>query len=193
MLEKLALVAFFVAAFTGTGTMVFGRFPPRLGYLAGALVCAGLLGFGLYLQYVQLLNPCPLCIFQRIAFLALMVIFLIAALHGPGRIAAYIYGTLLVFAAGIGAAIATRHVWLQHLPAAERIPECGPGLDYMLRKYSAGTVLEKVLRGSGECADPGWIFLGLSIAGWALVWFVLLGALAVYLALIVRRRDKRSA
>lgn len=192
MLEKLALVALFVTAFTGTGAMVFKRFPPRLGYLAGALICVGLLGFGLYLQYVELLNPCPLCILQRIVFLTLMAIFLIAALHGPGRIGAYVYGALQVIVAGIGAAIATRHVWLQHLPAADRIPECGPGLDYMLRKYSAGTVLEKVLRGSGECADPGWIFLGLSIAGWALVWFVLLGALAVYLAFLVRRRDKPS-
>jgi disulfide bond formation protein DsbB len=189
MLETLVIVACFVVFFSGAGVAALERFPLRFGYLAGCLICAGLLGCGLYLQYVELLNPCPLCVLQRIVFMALMAIFLVAAVHGPGRIGAYIYGTLLAIAATIGAAIATRNVWLQQLPP-DRIPECGPGLDYMLRKYSMETVLEKVIRGSGECADPGWIFLGLSIAGWALVWFVLLGALAIYLAVLVRRQGK---
>ena len=82
----------------------------------------------------------------------------------------------------IGAAIAARHVWLQHLPK-DQVPECGPGLEYMLRKYSPFQALEKIFAGSGECAESGWSFLGLTIAGWSLVWFVLLGAFAVYLTL----------
>jgi len=159
---------------------------PRLGFVLGFAVCAGLLGFALYLQYYDYQDPCPLCIVQRIAFMALAAIFLVAALHGPGRTGAIVYGGMLFLVAGIGAAIATRHVWLQNLPK-DRIPECGPGLEYMLKKLPLTQALEKILKGSGECAEVGWKFLGLSIAGWSLVWFVLLGALAVYLALLAMR------
>ncbi|MBX9811743.1 MAG: disulfide bond formation protein B [Burkholderiales bacterium] len=160
---------------------------PRFGYLVGFLVCAGLLGFGLYLQYLEQQEPCPLCILQRVVFIALMAVFLIAALHGPGKIGGIIYGGVLFVAASVGAAIATRHVWLQHLPK-DQVPECGPGLEYMLRKFPLSRALDKILAGSGECAEAGWTFLGLTIAGWSLVWFVLLGIFAVFLALLGMRR-----
>jgi len=159
---------------------------PRLGFALGFLACAGLLGFAYYLQYYLYEDPCPLCIVQRIAFMALAAIFLVAALHGPGRTGAIVYGGMLFLVAGIGAAVATRHVWLQNLPK-DRIPECGPGLEYMLRKFPLTQALEKILTGSGECAEVGWRFLGLSIAGWSLAWFVLLGAFAVYLTLLGMR------
>ncbi len=153
---------------------------PRLGYALGFLVCAGLIGFALYLQYYEYQDPCPLCLLQRIVYIALMAIFLVAALHGPGRTVALIYCGLLIATAAIGAAIAIRHVWLQYLPP-DRVPECGPGLEFMLRKFSLFQALEKILGGSGQCAEVGWKFLGLTIAGWSLVWFVLLGAWALYL------------
>ena len=159
---------------------------PRLGYVLGFVVCAGLLGFALYLQYYEYEDPCPLCILQRIAFMALAAIFLVAALHGPGRTGTIVYCGMLLLVTGIGAAIAARHVWLQHLPR-NQIPECGPGLEYMLRKFPLTQALEKILAGSGECAEVGWKFLGLSIAGWSLAWFVLLGAIAVYLTLLGMR------
>ena len=164
---------------------------PRLGFALGFLVCAGLLGFALYLQYFDYQDPCPLCIVQRIAFMALAAIFLVAALHGPGRAGAIVYGGILFLVAGIGAAIATRHVWLQNLPK-DRIPECGPGLEYMLKKLPLTQVLEKLLTGSGECAEVGWKFLGLSIAGWSLVWFVLFGIFAIYLALAGMQQVRRG-
>ena len=160
----------------------------RLGYVIGFAVCGGLLGFALYLQYFEGQDPCPLCILQRTVYMALVVVFLIAALHGPGRTGATLYGGLLFIIAAAGAVIATRHVWLQHLPK-DRIPECGPGLEYMLRKYSALRVLEKVLAGSGECAEASWRFVGLSIAEWSLLWLVLLGAFTAYLTLISRRKS----
>jgi disulfide bond formation protein DsbB len=159
---------------------------PRLGYLAGFLACAGLLAFSLYLQYYEYQEPCPLCILQRVAFIALMLVFLAGALHGPRRTGARVYSALLVIISIIGAGIATRHVWLQHLPK-DRVPECGPGLEYMLKKFPLSDALEKVFRGSGECAEVGWTLLKLSIAGWSLVWFVLLGAFAVYIALAARK------
>jgi disulfide bond formation protein DsbB len=61
----------------------------------------------------------------------------------------------------------------------------------MLKKFPLGQALDKILSGSGECAETGWTFLGLTIAGWSLVWFVLLGAFAVLVALLNRRRAAR--
>ena len=162
------------------------RLTPRLGYLAGFLACAGLLGFSLYLQYYEYQEPCPLCILQRVAFMALMTVFLIGALHGPRRTGAGVYSTLLVIISVIGAGIATRHVWLQHLPK-DKVPECGPGLTYMLNKFPLSDAFEKIFRGSGECAEVGWTLLNLSIAGWSLAWFVLLGAFAVCVAVTARK------
>ena len=166
---------------------MFSKLTPRLAYIAGFLICLGLLAFALYLQYYEYQNPCPLCILQRVAFIALMAVFLAGALHGPRRGGAYCYSTLLVIIAAIGAAIATRHVWLQHLPA-DQVPECGPGLTYMLNKFPLTQALAKIFRGSGECAEAGWAFLSLTIAEWSLMWFVLLGALAVYAAVIARKQ-----
>jgi protein dithiol:quinone oxidoreductase len=161
----------------------------RLAYLLGFVVCLGLVAFALYLQYVEHQEPCPLCIFQRVVFLAMMVMFVIGAIHGPGRTGAVAYSSIIAVLGVIGAAIATRHVWLQHLPA-EQVPACGPGLEYLLKKMPLTDVLGKVLSGSGECAEVGWTFLGLSIAGWSLVWFVVLGIYAAYIA--ARARSSRS-
>jgi protein dithiol:quinone oxidoreductase len=153
----------------------------RSGYVAGVLVCIGLLVFALYLQYVEKQEPCPMCILQRIAFFAMMAVFVVAALHGPRRRGALVYSTIAFVFAALGAAVAARQVWLQHLPA-NQVPACGPGLEYMLERFPLSEVLGKVLAGTGECAEVGWTFLGLSIAGWSLVWFVLLGVFAMIVA-----------
>jgi len=167
---------------------VTSRSVARLGYLAGFAVCSALMGAGLYLQYVLKEDPCPLCMLQRIAFMTFGAIALLAALHGPRRAGAWVYGVLLVAAAGTGGAIAGRHVWLQSLPK-HMVPECGPGLDFILERFPLAKAMDLILRGSGECAEKGWTFLGLTIAGWSLVWFVLLGfGAAVVTWYVVRRR-----
>jgi len=165
---------------------------PRFGYALGFLVCAGLIGFALYLQYYQYEDPCPLCIFQRVAFMVLGVVFLVAALHGPARTGAVVYGALQFTAAAIGGAIAVRHVWLQHLPK-DQVPACGPDLKYMMSKFPLAEVVGKVLSGSGECAETGWKFLGLSIAEWSLAWFVLLAAFALLLTVLALRSSRAGA
>jgi disulfide bond formation protein DsbB len=166
---------------------LLSRLTPRFGYAAGFLICAGLFAFALYLQYYEYQNPCPLCILQRVAFIGLAVLFLAGAIHGPGRVGAWIYSGLLVVIALLGASVAARHVWLQHLPK-DRVPECGPGLEYMLNRFPLSQALEKIFRGSGECAEVGWTFLSLSIAEWSLLWLVLLGVLAVVIAISAKKR-----
>ena len=159
---------------------------PRLGYLAGFLICGGLILYALYLQYYEYQDPCPLCLLQRVVYIALMVVFLLGALHGPRRTGAVVYSTLLVLVSLTGAGIAARHVWLQHLPK-DKVPECGPGLGYILDRFPLFNALEKIFRGSGECAEAGWRLMGLSIAEWSLVWFILLGAYAVFVAAAARK------
>jgi disulfide bond formation protein DsbB len=160
---------------------------PRRGYALGFVICLALLGFALYLQHYEQQEPCPLCILQRVAFIALAAIFLGAALHGPGRAGSAVYSGALLLVAGIGAAIAGRHVWLQHMPRSQ-VPECGPGLEYMLERLPLSQALDKILKGSGQCAETGWTFLGGSIAEWSLFWFIALGALSVWIALLAARR-----
>lgn len=152
---------------------------PRSIFTLIALICAALLGFGYYLEFVAGQEPCPLCIFQRIAFFAVFIIAALAAIHGSGVIGTRIYAGFTVIAAGIGGAIAARQVWLQGLPP-DQVPECGPGLEYMLEVFPLMDALRMILSGSGECAEVSWTFLGLSIAGWSLVWFGLIVLAAVY-------------
>jgi disulfide bond formation protein DsbB len=152
----------------------------------GAAACAALLGFGYYLQYVQGLEPCPLCMVQRGFFYLVLAVLLVAALHGPRRAATVVYSSLAVLFALGGAATAARQVWLQHLPA-DKVPQCGPDLFFMLNNLPLARTLEKLFYGSGECAKVDWTFLGLSIAGWSLASFI---ALALYAAWLATRRPR---
>ncbi len=135
------------------------------------VVCASLLGFGLYLEHVVGLEPCPLCVFQRIAYIVVALFALIAAIHNPQKLFARIYAGLIIFASLCGAGIAGRQVWLQHLPE-DMIPECGPGLEYMLDVFPLADALKMILSGSGECAEVQWTFLSFSIAEWSILCFV---------------------
>ena len=139
--------------------------------LLGFLICAASLGFAYFLQFYRDLEPCPLCIFQRLAILALGIVFLVAAAHHPLGWGRRIYALLILVIGGIGAGIAGRHVWLQHLPP-EQVPECGPGLDYMLDVFPLSETITTVLQGSGECGEVSWTFLGLSIPTWTLLLFI---------------------
>lgn len=151
-------------------------------YLAGALVIAGLFGAALYLQYVLHDEPCPLCMVQRFIFIALGVLFVLAALHNPQRLGTKVYAALIALTALSGVGVASRHIWIQNLPK-DQVPACGPGLDYMLENFPMADVLKELMHGSGECAEKGWTFLTLTIPELSLIWYVLLGAWAVMIAL----------
>jgi disulfide bond formation protein DsbB len=156
----------------------------RIAFFLGFVVCALLLGWAYYLQYVEGLDPCPLCMFQRVVVLVIGLIFLVGTFHEPGRVGAWLYALLLLFASGIGAALATRQVWLQSLPK-DQVPACGMGLSYMLDTMPFLDAIRRVLEGSGECAEKAWVFLGLSIAGWTLSFFVAIAFVGIALV----RRD----
>lgn len=158
----------------------------RVHYLLGFLACTALLGYAFYAQLHDRLEPCPLCIFQRLAFAALGLVFLLGALHSPaGATGRRVYGVLGLVASAVGIAVAGNHVRLQHLPP-DQVPMCGPGLDYMLESMPITGVVRKVMTGSGECANVDWTFLGLSMPAWSLIWFVLLAGWVAYAAF--RRR-----
>ena len=143
----------------------------RMFFLTVMFSCIALMVFGLYLEYVQGLEPCPLCVFQRIAYILIGLIALIGATHNPKDLFLVIYKFLIIITAITGALIAGRQVWLQHLPA-ESVPECGPGLDYMLNVFPFADAIRMILSGSGECAEVQWRFIGLSIAEWSLIMFI---------------------
>ena len=159
--------------------MIGTRRDRRWANLAGAGIVAGLIGYALFAEYVLGLAACPLCIFQRVAFIAGGLVFLAAGLHSPSGIGARGYGLVALAANVTGGAIAARHVYIQNLPADQVPPDCGAGLDYLLDVFGPLEAVRMVLTSSGECAEINWQFLGLSMPGWALVWFVLLGGLAV--------------
>lgn len=154
----------------------------RLGYLLGFLVCAGLMAYALYLQFVLDIEPCPLCMFQRVTVITMGAVFLIAALHGPARTGAWMYAVLQLVLGGAGIGLALRHLWIQSLPA-DQVPACGMGIGYMLETLPFFDVIERTLKGSGECARVDLV-LGLSIPAWTLALFV---ALIVWTALLAAK------
>ena len=154
----------------------------RRGNILGFLACAGLLAYAYYAQFVMHLEPCPLCIFQRVGVFALAVMFLIAALHDPAAIGRRVYAALIGLAALATVGVALRHLYIQSLPPGS-VPACGANLDFMLKVFSLSEVLVKVLTGSGECAKVTWTFLGLAMPAWVLISAALLGGWGLWINL----------
>jgi disulfide bond formation protein DsbB len=136
---------------------------PRLVFIGLVLLAITSMLFArLYLQEYLGLDACPLCMTQRVFVVLWGLIALLGALHNPQGWGRRVYGALCGLAAMGGAAVAARHVWLQHLPA-DQVPACGPSLDYMLDNLPFETTLRVILAGDGNCAVIDWTFLGFSI------------------------------
>ena len=143
--------------------------------------CMFLMGVALYMEHMMHLEPCPLCIFQRVAVITAGLIALAAALHNPGTLGIRVYGLMVALASIIGGALSTRQLYLQSLPE-DQVPACGPGLDYLLDVFPMQDVIRMVFEGDGSCAEVVWSFLGISIPGWTLVGFVGLIVLGLFQA-----------
>lgn len=161
---------------------------PRVLFALTAVGCAALLGYGYYLQLVMHIEPCPMCVLQRLCYMAIVIITALGALHGPRGGAVHGYGVLTTIAAMTGAGIAGRQTWLQHLPE-DQVPACGPGLEYMLEQFPLAQVIKQAFIGTGECATVDWTFLSLSIAEWSLLCFSAISI--VYIAFMWSRARAR--
>jgi disulfide bond formation protein DsbB len=146
----------------------------RTGNFLGLLGCVALIAYALYVQYGMGLEPCPLCILQRVAVIAAGLLFLLALLHNPADRVARVYGVLIDLAALVGILVAARHIWIIAQPPGA-VAECGASLEYMMDVLPLHEVLGKVLTGSGECAKIDWHFLGLNMPTWVLMALVCVG------------------
>ena len=152
-------------------------FSSRALFLGLFAVCAGLLGFGLYLQHAVGLEPCPMCITQRYAFVAIALTALVAGLHAPGRSGTRAYAAVILLLALAGGGVALRQTWMQLYPP--EFAECGPDLEFMLGSFPLADALPMIFQGAGDCSKVDWAFLGLSIANWSLVCLTLVAVFAI--------------
>jgi disulfide bond formation protein DsbB len=144
----------------------------------GAVACFAMLAYALYAQYALGLEPCPLCMFQRVTLIALGCVFLAAALQHPRGGGRYAYAALTGLAALATAALATRHLYIQSQPPGS-IASCGAPLDVMLKFSPLTEVVRKVLAGGGECSQVNWSFAGLAMPAWVLIAALVLGVAGV--------------
>ena len=154
----------------------------RIIFLIVFLGCAFLMGVALYMEHAMGLEPCNLCILQRVAVITTAFVALIAAIHGPGITGIKVYASLAMLASITGAGLSGRQLWLQSLPE-DLVPACGPGLEYLLDVFPPTEVLNMVLAGDGDCAEVVWTFLGVSIPGWTMVGFFGLIAIGMFVFL----------
>lgn len=156
----------------------------RITFLLIFLVCAGLIGYALYLQQVDGLLPCPLCVAQRIAYGGLGLTALFAFLHNPQKIGHRLYSSLMLVFALLGITIASRHAWLIRYPESF---ECGISPEEaFLNALPIAKWWPAMFEANGDCAEVGWQFLSLTIPDWSLIAFLLLAGTAIFL-LVVKR------
>ncbi len=153
------------------------KFTPRIWFFLGSLGCVFLLSMGAYFQFGQGLEPCPLCISQRLAIFLTGLVLLIAAVHNPLHSVINRYAISGALTALGGASISIRHVWIQHLPP-DQVPECKPPLEYMLENFPLLDTLKLMLSGTGDCAKVDWTMFGFSMPAWTLVAFLMLATLS---------------
>lgn len=165
------------------------RFSFRQLCVLGFLGCAGAMAFALYLEHFRHLEPCAMCIFQRVAMIATAFVFLAGAIHGPqaGGRRAYAIGAGITALVGVG--MAARHVWLQSLPP-DQVPDCGPTLDYMMELLPFDQVVQLVLKGDGECAKINASWLGVSLPAWTLLTFIGIALFALAMPAVAKKVGK---
>ena len=152
--------------------------PQRLMALM-ALTGVAMLAFGLYLQHVVGLNPCPMCIVQRYALLGVVVLAVVGSrLRSPKAVA--VLGVLLTLKAGFGGFTAARQSWLQWYPP--EVVTCGRDLYGMIENFPLQRVVPMIFKGSGDCTKVDWTFLGGSLANWSFVAFTGFALMGLWVA-----------
>ncbi|MGB0784484.1 MAG: disulfide bond formation protein B [Marinomonas sp.] len=145
-----------------------------------AFAAFALLAVAFYMEYQMGLEPCPLCMLQRIVFFCVGVVSLGSALTANVTVRKSC-SWLVVVLSFAGAALAIRHLYLQNLPA-EQLPACLPGLSYMFEVFPWQEIMQAMVMGTGECGDVVWTLFGISIPGWTLVAFVGMAIINIVIA-----------
>ncbi len=153
-----------------------------------ALLAGMAMAAALYLQYVVGLSVCPLCLTQRVFFVAAGCIAFLAALHNPTVLIRKLYALLGLLMTAVGMGFAGRHIWLQYLPP-EEVPACGPSLEYMLEVFPFQEALKALLMGDGNCAETLWTMAGLSIPELAMAVF---GVMALGFLMVLLRSEQTA-
>src|SRR5258708_23102170 len=160
------------------------KITPRVVFAFIFAACAALIALALYLQEQEGLEPCPMCILQRYGFILAGIVALAGAIHGPKGVALKVYGALVALLSAAGGGLAMRHSWPQHSPP--KVETCGADLEFLMGNFPLSQALPKVFAGTGSCSKVDWTLLGLSIPEWALAWFVIFAALAIWAAFFRR-------
>ena len=162
------------------------RLAPRSIYAFICLACIGLVAEAVFhMQDYLGLDPCPMCILSRYTFIAIALVALVGAIHGPARTGARIYSSLIALLALVGIGISARHSYLQHFPP--KLESCGTDLEFLVSNLPLSQALPKIFQGTGSCSKVEWKLLGLSIPEWAGVWFLVFAVLALWIAFRGRR------
>ena len=140
-----------------------------------------------YFQEELGLEPCPMCILSRYAFITIAAVALAGAIHGPRRLALKVYGSVVALLAFAGLGVSLRHSFLQHFPP--KTESCGADLDFLLNTLPLGQALPKIFAGTGSCSKVDWRFLGLSIPEWAGLWFLAFALVCLWLAYFRKAND----
>jgi protein dithiol:quinone oxidoreductase len=160
------------------------RITPRIVFAFTFVACAALIALALYLQEQEGLDPCPMCILQRYAFILIGIVALAGAIHNPKGIGLKVYGALVILLSVAGGGVALRHSWLQHFPP--KLETCGADLDFLVGNFPLAQALPKIFAGTGTCSKVDWTLMGLSIPEWAFAWFALFAILAIWAAFLRR-------
>jgi len=151
----------------------------RTMFLLIFLVCMGMIGVGMYFQQAMDLQPCYMCILQRIFIIVTGAVALLAFIINPRPTGIRIFAVLTALTALVGSFFSGKQLWLQSLPE-DQIPDCGVPVDYLFEVHSLSSALSHLLKGDGNCAEVQWLFAGLSIPGWTLVAFIILALISLW-------------
>lgn len=151
-----------------------------------SLLAFALLAVAFYMEYQMGLEPCPLCMLQRIVFLCVGLVSLTSALTNS-QAARRFLSWIVVALSLIGGALAIRHLYLQQLPE-DQLPACLPGLSYMFDVFPWQDIMQAMIMGTGECGDVVWTFLSISIPGWTLVAFAVMAVINIIIALQAKKK-----
>ncbi len=152
---------------------------PRLAYFWAFITTLLLFSFALYLQFVDGIAPCPLCILQRLDLGIIALLFFFGAILPLKKWGNVLFGGLSFLLSIGGILLAGRQIWIQHLPP-NQTADCGVSLQYMLQVLPLDEVLKKIFAGSAECSLVDWSFFNFSMAQWSLLWFVIFAIFALW-------------